>query len=257
MEEERIRTHDGTELFLTFFPGREDAPLVLVVHGITSHQGWYLGLGRALSERGFNVGLVDRRGCGRSGGRRGHAPSWKTLVEDHRLVMERLKEKRPGVPVHLVGISLGGVLTLTLALAHPDLVSRQVILCPGLAARLKLPLVRRLRQSRRRLTRPEKLYEIPFTVDMLTEREDWRRVLAADPLRTKEVSARFLVEFFRAQMCASRRIAGLRSPVFCMLAGRDTIIDNERVMRILERGGQDRYELEVFEDAHHVAEIAQ
>jgi alpha-beta hydrolase superfamily lysophospholipase len=247
-----MKAPDGTEMALSVYPGEKNAPLVLILHGLVSHQGWYRELAHQLAAQGVNTCMVDRRGCGKSAGLRGHVESWQTLVDDVVYVLRQLKLRHPGCSTGLVGISLGGVTSLAAGILHPDLVDRQVLSCPGLASSLKVPVWRRLRLLRRSFMNPTKAYDVPFGVEMLTDRSEWHAILNADPLRTKHVSARFLVEFFRMQRFVALNIKKLKSPVFCMLGGDDAIIDNERVERILGKANRAGVTIETFEGAQHV-----
>ena len=252
MPTETIKAADGVELALSIHPGLEDGPVVLILHGLFSHQGWYREIAQKLSERGINACLMDRRGCGRSMGTRGHMDSWRTPIDDVVSALKSLKQRFPGCSTGLVGISLGGVISLATSILHPTLVDRQVLFCPGLASTVKVSFRRRLRLLRRALTQPKKPYDLPFGIDELTDRPEWRAILQADPLRTRAVSARFLVEMFRMQRFVATNMQKLRCPVFCMLAGEDAIIDNARVSRILNRGRPAGVTIETFEGSHHV-----
>ena len=76
-----------------------------------------------------------------------------------------------------------------------------------------------------------------------------------DPLRLKYATARFFWESHRFDGYIDSLISSLQLPVELFLAGRDTLIDNEGVRRVLERGGQDKLEIVTYEDQTHSVQL--
>jgi len=247
-----VHTAEGHVLKIGECAGACSGPSVLIVPGLYSHMGWYRPLGDALAARGFSAYLLDRRGSGISEGLAGHMDSWRHLADDIVRVVARIRELRPGAGVCALGVSLGAAMTLATSLLHPDCFQRQAALSPGLAPGLQLPLVRRIGLAYSGFARPRYLYELPFTMEQLSDREELRQALWNDPLRTRAVTSRFLVEVFRMQRFVRRGIARLKSPLLALVAGEDSMIDNERVLAILSRAERAPVRVEIFEGAHHV-----
>ncbi len=134
----------------------EDAPraLVLAVHGAGNDAlfGW-VGLFKRLLSRGFEIFTFDLEGHGRDSTTRFSpaAPS-AGVVEAAR----RGESVRRGLPVHAVGVSLGGALLLHSLPSLPDVASAVLVSAPlridlsGGAVRgeLRLPLLRTLWRER-------------------------------------------------------------------------------------------------------------
>ncbi len=214
--------------------------------------GWYGRLARALAERGVAVYTPDRRGAGLSEGTRAHMTSWRVVVDDLHHVAEEAARRHPGRPLHFLGISLGAVFCAAAALERPAAYRSVIAFSPGFASRIPIPFIRRLRVLRRSLTEPEKLYDLPFGVRDLTDREDWRAVLAQDELSSSQASARFLVEMFRLQRFMKKEIAGLRVPMLVLLGGGDAIIDGEAVIDMMERVERAAVRIEVLDGVPHI-----
>lgn len=112
----------------TQLPGRvwcADRPraLVAIVHGLGEHSGRYAALAEALVEDRFTVAALDLPGHGETHGPRGHARSWEFLREQCVPATFTAPRGMPGQPPDLqtvlLGHSLGGLLALDYALAHP------------------------------------------------------------------------------------------------------------------------------------------
>ena len=247
-----VQTADGHILKVGVYSGDASGPSVLILHGLYSHMGWYTSLGEALAERGATVFLLDRRGAGISEGLAGHMDSWLHVVDDLRRVVARVRAVRPTASVCALGVSLGAAMTLAASLVEPGLFQRQVALSPGLAPALQISLLRRLGVATLAYARPRRLHDLPFTVDQLSDKIDVRERLWSDPLRTRAVTARFLLEVFRMQRFVRREIVHLGVPLLALLAAKDALIDNELVLRTLNRVENAPVRVEIFEEAHHV-----
>jgi alpha-beta hydrolase superfamily lysophospholipase len=162
-----------------------------------------------------------------------------------------LERRHPGQPLQTIGISLGGAISLAASILHPQLFKSQVLLSPGLVPSLRLPLHRRLRLVRQALMQPTKLHDLPFSLADLSDRADWQKQAGEDPLRTRQVSARFAFETFRMQRFIRANVQRLRLPILALLAEKDTIINNLAVAAILSRTSAPRVRVETFEQAPH------
>ncbi|MEZ4643556.1 MAG: alpha/beta fold hydrolase [Chloroflexota bacterium] len=127
--QERIYTVGGQEIH-AMEAGRPGRQIALMIHGWSS--SWYamsplMGL---LAQR-FHCISVDLPGYGQS-------PSLpeRTTIAGYVNVLADLIEHLSDGPVVLVGHSMGGMISITLALTHPILVERMVLLSPTISGRL-------------------------------------------------------------------------------------------------------------------------
>jgi pimeloyl-ACP methyl ester carboxylesterase len=106
--------------------GQPGAPAVLLLHGgnQTAHS-WDL-VSLALAER-FHVVAVDQRGHGDSEWPRDGEASTEAMAADAERIVATLGLRRPVV----VGHSMGGLVTMTLLLAHPEIAARAVLVDVG------------------------------------------------------------------------------------------------------------------------------
>jgi len=253
MAAEIISVHaaDGTSLAVGSYLGARDGPVTLVVHGIASHMGWYHGLAEALQAEGVTVYMPDRRGVALSGGTPGHTNRWKTLEDDLSRIASEIEYRHPGRPIHAIGISLGGVITLASSILHPGLFRSQILLSPALAASITFPLLRRIEVFWRALSAPRKLYDLPFGVKDLTDNLDWQTALFEESKRN-QVSARFLLETLQMQRFVRKHIKHVDPPILALFGERDLVVNNQASIDILARAGAARVQVEVFESMSHI-----
>ncbi|GLU32438.1 lysophospholipase [Trinickia caryophylli] len=111
-----IRAADGQSLALyRWLPRRDAAPraVVALVHGLAEHAGRYAALAERLNAAGIELVAIDLRGHGRSPGPR----AWVTRIDEYLLDLEALlaAAARPGVPLFLMGHSMGGAIAALFA----------------------------------------------------------------------------------------------------------------------------------------------
>jgi acylglycerol lipase len=94
--------------------------VVVIGHGAGEHSGRYLHVADRLVREGYAVYALDHRGHGRSAGPRALVDRMNNLVADLDTLVVRATEEQPGVPVFLLGHSMGGLASLCYALSHQD-----------------------------------------------------------------------------------------------------------------------------------------
>jgi alpha-beta hydrolase superfamily lysophospholipase len=117
---------DSATIFVrTFLP--EVAPLralVQVAHGMAEHSARYARFAKALTEHGYGVYANDHRGHGLTVTRRedlGHFADdngWEKVIHDQLALTAEIKSRHPGLPVFLMGHSMGSYVARSTALRN-------------------------------------------------------------------------------------------------------------------------------------------
>jgi alpha-beta hydrolase superfamily lysophospholipase len=115
-ETDRLSRPDGASLFFRAWR-RPDAaaPVLVLLHGLGAHSGWFIDMGDALSERGLTVYALDHRGFGRSDGPRAHVRRGTVFIDDAAAFLDEVARRQPGAPRFILGHSMGGLFALNLA----------------------------------------------------------------------------------------------------------------------------------------------
>jgi alpha-beta hydrolase superfamily lysophospholipase len=104
---------DGVDIVVyRWLPSTEPTAVVQIAHGASEHAARYARLAGELNEAGYAVYADDHRGHGRTAGqleRFGVAgeDTWNRMVEDERELTDHIAKAHPGVPVVLLGHSMG------------------------------------------------------------------------------------------------------------------------------------------------------
>lgn len=110
--------------------------LVLVVHGLGEHGHRHDALARRLNGWGFAVRSYDQYGHGDSGGHRGGLPQQARLIDDLADIVESSRSRAPGLPLVLLGHSMGGLVAAGFVARGLMPVDGLVLSSPALATRL-------------------------------------------------------------------------------------------------------------------------
>jgi alpha-beta hydrolase superfamily lysophospholipase len=109
---------DGDNLAMQDWPlpeGLAMRGLVVLVHGLGEHAGRYDHVARRLNSWGFAVRGYDHYGHGESSGARGGLPGATRLVDDLAdIIGSTRKRMEPGVPLVVLGHSMGGLVAAAL-----------------------------------------------------------------------------------------------------------------------------------------------
>ena len=115
---------DDQQIFCHRWPVNKPRAIVQIVHGGAEHGGRYGPLARRLNEQGYIVYAEDHRGHGRTGeintklGDMGEANAFERVCSDVLALGERARSENPGIPLVIIGHSLGSLITQRLLLQH-------------------------------------------------------------------------------------------------------------------------------------------
>ncbi|MGH3720570.1 MAG: lysophospholipase [Pseudonocardiaceae bacterium] len=103
---------DRSAYWQAWLPGDPARAVVIIVHGAHEHSARYAHVGARLAAAGFAVYAADHRGHGRSDGRAGNIERMALIVADLSSFVRFARKRDPGLPVFMVGHSLGGLIAL-------------------------------------------------------------------------------------------------------------------------------------------------
>ena len=131
------KSFDGLNMYSKgWAPDKEPKAIICLAHGHGEHIGRYEHVGAAFAKAGYALLGFDLRGHGKSGGPRGHSPSFEAFLRDIDSFIGETKSRYPDSPRFLYGHSLGGLLTLSYALNRTVDAKGLIVSSPGLRTAL-------------------------------------------------------------------------------------------------------------------------
>jgi acylglycerol lipase len=259
----RFISSDGyVHFYRRYMPPGTRRAIVIALHGIQSHSGWYTASSRVLASAGFEVWFLDRRGSGMNPQDRGHVPHADRLMHDllqfrEQILREMTDTNGATVPVHLLAVSWGAKIAAATIAARPGLFQGLALLYPGLFPKLTPRWDQRWRLSLARfLGITRRSVRIPLDDPALfTQDSDWQSFIRRDPLALHRATSGLFLAGQDLDRLVSQHTARFTGPTLLMLAGNDPIIDNEQTRDWFARLPSARKSLHCFSGARHTLEF--
>ncbi len=114
-----FRNESGHNIFYRnwIFDGKPKG-IVVIVHGLNSHSGYYQIFAEKLLEAGYECYALDLQGRGESEGERYYISAYVDVIADIDGLVKVVQREHPATPVFLLGHSAGGVFSAVYALRH-------------------------------------------------------------------------------------------------------------------------------------------
>jgi len=226
-ESRYLTAGDGVRLHCLHWRSGQSPPSAVVVflHGIASHAGWFAETAADLNRHGVEVYGLDRRGSGRSGGPRGHLDRYERALDDVEQLVLLAAAEHPRVPLFLAASSWAAKLGVVYAAQRPGPLAGLLLLGPGLLPRVNLSPWRRALVVAGHLVRPTARLPIPLTPELYTANPPYRDYIRADPLRLLEATTQFYWQTARLDRRRGRDTARLQLPVLLLQGEADQMMD--------------------------------
>ncbi len=231
-----LRTADGLSLEVRRW--QEDTVphrwTFVIVHGLGEHSGRYQHLAARFTPLGATVYAMDQRGHGRSGGKRGHAPSLDALLDDIDAVVLRARAD-DGSPVVLIGHSFGGLLAIAYALKHADHIDRAIFSAPLLKVKQRVPAWKRALSTVLPRIAPGMTFSNEVDASLLSHDPGNGPAYTSDPLVHDHITAGLYGDTIARGEEFIMRAPELRVPFLLMQGRDDQIVDPVGSQRFFAR----------------------
>lgn len=118
----------GSIFYRSWVPPAPISRVVIIVHGYAEHSGRYAHVAEVLAAAGSAVYAEDHLGHGRSEGERALITDFETVVDDLEHLAGIAAAAHPGLPLFLMGHSMGGLLASRFAQRQPVGVAGLILL---------------------------------------------------------------------------------------------------------------------------------
>jgi alpha-beta hydrolase superfamily lysophospholipase len=217
----------GHSLLSRSWLAREPERVLLLVHGYGEHSGRYEHVGAWFAARGCAVHAYDQQGHGRSAGTRCHVRRFGDFHDDLALAEERVAAQHPGLPLFLVGHSMGGLIVASYARERRPRVAGVVLSGPLLALADELPRGRLLAARMLRWLAPRLTVPAGIDPEGLSRDPAVVRAYVDDPLVYGRMTLSLAAELFAAVGRTAAAPGDVDLPVLLLHGGADSLCPAE------------------------------
>jgi alpha-beta hydrolase superfamily lysophospholipase len=111
--------------------------VIILVHGFNSHSGYFAWPAEKFAGAGLAAYALDHRGRGKSEGERFYVEKFSDWLEDVNTLVGMARSENPGVPVYMLGHSVGGVIASSYVFEHQSEIAG--LICESFAFDVGLP----------------------------------------------------------------------------------------------------------------------
>jgi acylglycerol lipase len=118
-------------------PGGAVRGVMILIHGFNSHSGYMAWPAEQFASNGLAAYALDLRGRGKSEGERFYVEKFSDWLADVNKLVEMARSENQGVPIYVLGHSVGGVIASSYVFEH----QREIegLICESFALDVGLP----------------------------------------------------------------------------------------------------------------------
>jgi alpha-beta hydrolase superfamily lysophospholipase len=249
-EEGRFEGVGGLEIYWqAWLPEGAPRAVVTIAHGGAEHSGRYAWTAGQLTARGYAVYALDHRGHGRSAGPRAYVDRIDNAVADLHRLGNLVGDRHPGLPIVLLGHSMGGLISLAYTLRYQDELSALVLSAP-LAVLEANPVARAAVRALSAVAPRLPIYKIDGTT--VSRDPEVVRAYDADPLNHRGMlPARTVGEIAATVATFDARLPELTLPILTVYGSGDRLVDNAGAKLVDARSGSEDSTLIAYEGLYH------
>ncbi len=241
----------GLEIFIQSWRAENPRGVLVIAHGLGEHSGRYGHLVDWLEGKQVSIFSMDHRGHGRSSGKRGHVLSFNEYVEDLAIYINIVRDENPGLPVILLGHSMGGVIAILYALRHQDLLRGLILSSPGVMPTVEAPRAKTAMAGFLSKYAPGFLVSNELDANHISHDPGIVASYLADPLNHDRISTRWYTEYLKSAAECLDRAGELTVPLLVFHGTDDRIVDFAGTVQVHESATSRDKKKQLFEGLYH------
>lgn len=252
---DQLRCSDGVNRTIHIWQAPQARAVILAIHGGLAHAGDFVT--PALYFQPLGVSTVSFDMHGHDGKDRVDIPGFQTFLDDLVLFLAWVKARYPGLPIFVMGHSMGGLIAAHLelgAFAQESQIKGVILSSPYFVNAVKVPKILLALSGVLAALMPTAKVPMDDISTHLTHDPQIAARHARDELdhvRASEASFRFASALLKAQAQLADGLAAWKHPLFAVVAGDDKLANAPASLALLSTVPAHLRILEHYPDNFH------
>ncbi|MGV1087207.1 MAG: alpha/beta hydrolase [Mycobacterium sp.] len=249
------RTFDGVGgvriVYDVWTPDTALRGVVVLAHGYGEHARRYDHVAQRFGEAGLATYALDHRGHGRAGGKRVRVRHMQEFVSDYRTLVLTARKENPGVPLIVLGHSMGGGIVFAYGVEHPGEYDLMVLSGPAIAAHEGVSKIKAVIGKAVGSVLPDLPIE-QISADAVSRDPNVVADYNADPLVYRgKIPAGIAKALLVVGETMHQRAPGITAPLLVVHGEDDQLVSAEGSKRLVECIGSTDVELKIYPELYH------
>jgi alpha-beta hydrolase superfamily lysophospholipase len=251
---EILKTSDGCNIFLrSWATGSPD--VLLILHGLGAHSGWFIDMGNKLAARGMSVYVMDHRGFGRSGGTPGHIDNYHTYIEDINFIVTTILKRHPEASIHILGHSMGGIFATHYAAKYQSALTSVLFLNPWIQDTSQTSILTTLRILLGGIFKSRRYWQVAGGSEVMTTNPEAIQLLHNDTYWCRNQTSSFLYQIFLMRSAVLKNAKLIRKPALVKQAEEDKAVVSEASHKLYKMLASNNKRWKTFPGYEHDSEF--
>ncbi len=233
------KSNDGLEIFGQKWENETTAPkaVICLVHGFGEHSSRYEHVAQFFTDNNFAVIAYDHRGHGRSGGKRGHFPSYDEFMNDVENLVKQAEINFPNLPQIVYGHSMGGNVVANYAIKRNPKVAGIILSSPFFDTAFQPPAIKLAAGRLMRNLIPSFSLPSGLDVNAISRDKEVVKKYSKDPLVFDSISSKMGIELLEFGQEAVENASKLKLPTLVFQGTADQLTSFDKTKEFVANAG--------------------
>ena len=245
-----ISASDGTNLFIRDYSIQNSNKVMLIIHGLGEHSGRYLTLIQDFNNKNISVFTIDIRGHGKSGGKRGHSPSYKQLMSDIQYFIKHVTHKVSNQKYFLYGHSFGGNLVINYSFHKNKKIHGVIATSPCIKPAITPSKIKLFMGKLFRKVIPSLSLNNGININGISKNLQVIKDYINDPLTHSKISIQLSLDLVSSGIFALENSKNITVPMLVFHGSNDKLTSYSASKKLVENAGSN-IKFIGFNDAYH------
>ena len=245
-----ISASDGTNLFIRDYSIQNSNKVMLIIHGLGEHSGRYLTLIQDFNNKNISVFTIDIRGHGKSGGKRGHSPSYKQLMSDIQYFIKHVTHKVSNQKYFLYGHSFGGNLVINYSFHKNKKIHGVIATSPCIKPAITPSKIKLFMGKLFRKVIPSLSLNNGININGISKNLQVIKDYIDDPLTHSKISIQLSLDLVSSGIFALENSKNITVPMLVFHGSNDKLTSYSASKKLVENAGSN-IKFIGFNDAYH------